>query len=65
MCTLTNAMLRERRISFQSGDLFICTEGEEGPIKKLIVDELETYSYQFKSAASVFAKVCVVFFLYV
>ena len=54
MCTLTNAMLREKRISFRSGESFISID-EEG-IKKLIQEEMETYSYQFKSATTVFSR---------
>lgn len=54
MCTLTNAMLREHRISIRSGELFI-SKDEQG-VKRLIRDEMETYSYQFKSAATVFSR---------
>lgn len=54
MCTLTNAMLREKRISLRSGESFISND-EEG-IKKLIQEEMETYSYQFKSATTVFSR---------
>lgn len=54
MCTLTNAMLREKRISFRSGEMFVSTD--EGSVKRLIRDEMETYSYQFKSASTVFSK---------
>lgn len=54
MCTLANAMLREKRISLSSGNHFI-SQDPEG-LKKLLVEELEIYSYQFKSASTVFGK---------
>ena len=54
MCTLTNAMLRERRVSMSSGHMFV--SADEDGIKRLIRDELEIYSYQFKSASTVFSK---------
>jgi hypothetical protein len=47
MCTLTNAMLRERRISLlpqENG--FVSRDG--AGMKRLLLEELETYSYQFK-----------------
>jgi hypothetical protein len=47
MCTLTNAMLRERRISLlREEDGFVSLDG--GAMKRLLLEELETYSYQFK-----------------
>lgn len=54
MCTLTNAMLRERRICLLRDPYFVSLE--EIPLKKLLRDEMGIYSYQFKSAASVFQK---------
>lgn len=53
MCTLVNAMLRERRLCVRNQP-FISREGIAA--KKLLRDELEIYSYQFKSAATVFQK---------
>ena len=54
MCTLTNAMLRENRICCTSGDNFVSKNCKELEIKALLRDELQTYSYQFKTAATVF-----------
>jgi hypothetical protein len=55
MCTLTNAMLREGRISLLSeAEGFVSRDG--AAMKNLLLEELETYSYQFKSAASIFTK---------
>lgn len=54
MCTLTNAMLREKRISLRSGEAFI--SNDEASMKKLLREELETYSYQFKSASTIFSR---------
>lgn len=56
MCTLTNAMLREGRICCTQGDYFISKNCKESEVKALLRDELETYSYQFKSATTVFNK---------
>jgi hypothetical protein len=55
MCTLTNAMLREGRVSLL-GDAqgFVSRDG--AAMKRLLVEELETYSYQFKAAASIFSR---------
>jgi hypothetical protein len=51
MCTLTNAMLREERVSLLSDEAgFVSTDGKA--MKKLLLDELETYSYQFKVGAA-------------
>ena len=44
MCTLTNAMLREGRVSFRESDNFVSSD-EEG-IKSLIAEQLRIYSYQ-------------------
>jgi hypothetical protein len=47
MCTLTNAMLREKRVSLLSdASGFVSRDGPA--TKRLLVEELETYSYQFK-----------------
>jgi hypothetical protein len=55
MCTLTNAMLREGLISLLAeAQGFISRDCDA--MKKLLLEELETYSYQFKSAASIFSK---------
>lgn len=56
MCTLTNAMLREGRICCTKGDFFVSKNCKEDEVKALLRDELETYSYQFKSATTVFNK---------
>lgn len=53
MCTLTNAMLREKRICVRK-DLFV--SNDRGGMMVLLRDELNTYSYQFKSAATVFSR---------
>jgi hypothetical protein len=45
MCTLTNAMLREKRISLLS-EGFVSRDSVA--MKRLLMEELETYSYQFK-----------------
>ena len=46
MCTLCNAYLREKRLSASTGENFI-SEDEQG-LKKLLREEMEMYSYQFK-----------------
>jgi hypothetical protein len=57
MCTLVNAMFREDRICASSGDGFVITCGRrEDDMKRLLRDQLEIYSYQFKQAATVFNK---------
>lgn len=38
------------------GDDFVCCNTKEDDIKRLLRDQLEIYSYQFKQAATVFAK---------
>lgn len=53
-CTLVNAMLRERRISVLPEDDLVSLDAQS--IRKLLRDELEIYSYQFKGATSVFQK---------
>ena len=40
----------------QQGDYFISKNCKENEVKALLRDELETYSYQFKSATTVFNK---------
>ena len=59
MCTLLNAMFREDRVCCTKGFDFVCcsdnSKGED-EIKRLLRDQLEIYSYQFKQAATVFAK---------
>lgn len=61
MCTLTNAMLREGRICCTSDENFVSKNCKEQEVKALLRDEMETYSYQFKSAATVFNKGQVLF----
>lgn len=53
-CTLVNAMLRERRISVLPEDEIISLSPET--IRKLLCNEMEIYSYQFKGATTVFQK---------
>lgn len=48
MCTLLNAMLREDRVCCTSGDNFVSKNLKEDDVKRLLRDELEMYSYQFK-----------------
>lgn len=38
------------------GEDFVCCNTKEDDIKRLLRDQLEIYSYQFKQAATVFAK---------
>jgi hypothetical protein len=55
MCTLTNAMLRETRLSLLSSEKgFVSKDG--AAMKRLLLEELETYSYQFKGASSIFSR---------
>lgn len=39
-----------------NGEDFVSCNTKEDEIKRLLRDELEVYSYQFKQAATVFAK---------
>jgi hypothetical protein len=61
MCTLTNAMLRENRICCLHGENFVSRNCKEMEIKALLRDEMETYSYQFKSASTIFNKEQVIY----
>jgi hypothetical protein len=55
MCTLTKAMLIEKRISvLKEQEGFVSRDG--AAMKRLLMEELETYSYQFKSASSIFSR---------
>jgi hypothetical protein len=55
MCTLTNAMLREKRVSMLTEtEGFVSRDGTA--MKRLLMEELETYSYQFKLASSIFSR---------
>jgi hypothetical protein len=55
MCTLTNAMLREKRVGMLTeAEGFISRDGTA--MKQLLMEELETYSYQFKGASSIFSR---------
>ena len=48
---------REDRVCCTRGDDFVCCNGnKEDDIKRLLRNQLEVYSYQFKQAATVFAK---------
>lgn len=53
-CTLVNAMLREQRISVLPEEDLVSLDAQS--IRKLLRDELEIYSYQFKGAVTVFQK---------
>lgn len=53
-CTLVNTMLRDNRIALMRDMYFVSKEADR--LKKLLLSELEIYSYQWKSAATVFAK---------
>ena len=55
MCTLTNAMLREGRISLLA-DATGFVSRDSAAMKHLLLEELETYSYQFKAASSIFSR---------
>jgi hypothetical protein len=54
MCTLVNAMLREKRISFTCDEYFIAQNETE--LKALLKEQMKIYSYQFKTASSIFSK---------
>jgi hypothetical protein len=47
---------REDRVCCTSGEDFITCNLKEDVVKRLLRDELEIYSYQFKQAATVFNK---------
>lgn len=47
---------REDRVCLTKGEDFVCCNTKEDDIKRLLRDQLEIYSYQFKQAATVFAK---------
>ena len=49
-------MCREDRICFTAGDNFISCNIKEDDVKRLLRDELEIYSYQFKQPTTVFNK---------
>ena len=53
-CTLVNSMLRENRLSVLPDDEIVSVEPTSN--KKLLQEEMKIYSYQFKSAATVFNK---------
>jgi len=52
MCTLLNTMLRDRRVHLLPN--FVSRD--QSGMKRRLREQLEVYSYQFKSAASVFNK---------
>jgi hypothetical protein len=55
MCTLTNAMLREKRVGMLTQtEGFVSRDGTA--MKNLLMEELSTYSYQFKAASSIFSR---------
>jgi hypothetical protein len=56
MCTMLNAMLREDRVCCSSKDDFVSCNLKEDDVKRLLRDQLEVYSYQFKQAGTVFGK---------
>jgi hypothetical protein len=47
---------REDRVCCTSGDDFVTCNLKEDEVKRLLRDELEVYSYQFKQASTVFNK---------
>ncbi len=47
---------REDRVCCTSGDKFVMCNLKEDEVKRLLRDELEVYSYQFKQASTVFNK---------
>ena len=54
MCCLTNALLREDRVTVLPNDKIVSLDPVG--VKKLLMDELGMYSYQFKGAATPFTK---------
>ena len=54
MVTLTNAMLREQRLCLQDDPHFVSLDGRA--LKRLLREEMVIYSYQFKSATTIFNK---------
>jgi hypothetical protein len=50
--TMLNTMLREKRVSVQPASVFISKDGVI--LKGKLRDQLQIYSYQFKTAATVF-----------
>lgn len=54
MCTLLNAMLRENRICLLDDTLFVSRDTVR--LKILLKEELQVFSYQFKSASTIFSK---------
>lgn len=51
---LTNTLLMEQRISLASNDFFVSLEPDS--VKNKLRDQLGIYSYQFKTASTVFSK---------
>ncbi len=49
-------MGREDRVCCSTGDNFVSCNMQEADIKRVLRDELEIYSYQFKQASTVFNK---------
>lgn len=60
VCRITidrlSAPRREQRVCCTSGDDFVSKNLKEAEVKRLLKDELEMYSYQFKQAATIFGK---------
>lgn len=54
MCTLTNTMLREKRVHMLQGDALISKE--RAALRTRLRDQLQIYSYQFKTAPDTFGK---------
>ena len=52
--TLTNIFLRERRMSMLPNDMFVARDAPEA--KRRLREQLEIYSFQFKSPENVFQK---------
>jgi len=53
---LTNTLLIEQRISLADDQIFVSLNSAE--VKSKLRDQLTIYSYQFKTAGTVFSRVC-------
>ena len=55
-CETYKTQCREDRVCCTVGDDFVTCNLKEDEVKRLLRDELEVYSYQFKQASTVFNK---------
>jgi hypothetical protein len=62
-CETYKTQCREDRVCCTVGDDFVTCNLKEDEVKRLLRDELEVYSYQFKQASTVFNKGQVIFAL--